>query len=152
MKRCYQCKSEQLTEKMVTETLEVAGYTFSAQLPALVCGTCGETSFAGEDLHRFELAVARKLSEMGEPSGDAFRSMRKSIGLKAIELAHLLNVTPETLSRWENGKLAVDEGAFLILGDLVEDHCTGSKRTLQRLKALREPRTDKPSFISLQLA
>jgi putative zinc finger/helix-turn-helix YgiT family protein len=151
MKRCYQCKSERLAEKTLTETSEVAGYTFTAQLPALVCEACGETSYAGEDLHRFELAVARKLSEMGEPSGEAFRCMRKSIGLKAIELAHLLNVTPETLSRWENGKLVVDEGAFLILGDLVEDQCTGSKRTLQRLKALREPREARPSLIPIQL-
>jgi putative zinc finger/helix-turn-helix YgiT family protein len=150
MKRCHNCKSERLIEKTLPETLEVADYIFTAQIPALVCENCGEASYAGEDLHRFELAVARKLSEMGEPGGEAFRFMRKSIGLKAVELAQLFNITPETLSRWENEKLVVDESAFLILGDLVEDHCTGSKRTLDRLKALREPKTNKPSHIPIE--
>jgi putative zinc finger/helix-turn-helix YgiT family protein len=152
MKRCYHCKSERLVEKTLPETLEAVGVIFTAQLPALVCEVCGESSYAGEDLRRFELAVARKLADLGEPNGEAFRLMRKSIGVKAVELAQLLNVAPETLSRWENGKLAMDEGAFLILGDLVEDHCTGNLRTLQRLKALREPRAPKPSHISIELA
>jgi DNA-binding transcriptional regulator YiaG len=30
--------------------------------------------------------------------------MRKNLGFKAVELARLLHVTPETMSRWENGK------------------------------------------------
>lgn len=151
MKHCYNCQSELLIQKTPTETLEIAGYVFTAQLPSLVCEACGEGSYAGEDLHRFELAAARKLAEIAEPSGEAARFLRKSIGLKAIDLAQLLHITPEILSRWENGKLAVDENSFLILGDLVEDYCTGSKRTLERLKTLREPRTHKPSLIPLEL-
>ena len=151
MKRCHNCKSERLTQKTLTETLEVAGYVFTAQLPALVCEACGEASYAGEDLHRFELAAARKLAAIAEPSGEAVRFLRKSMGLKTIDLAQLLHVTPETLSCWENGKLAIDENSFLVLGGLVEDHCTGSTRTLERLKTRREPKTNKPSFISLEL-
>jgi putative zinc finger/helix-turn-helix YgiT family protein len=151
MKHCHNCKSSLLTQKNLTETLEVTSYIFTAQLPALVCEACGEASYAGEDLHRFELAAARKLAEIAEPSGEAVRFLRKSIGLKAIDLAQLLHITPETLSRWENEKLAVDENSFLILGDLEEDHCTGSKRTRERLKTIREPRTHKPSLITLDL-
>ena len=101
MKRCHNCKSERLTQKTLTETLEVAGYVFTAQFPALVCEACGEASYAGEDLHRFELAAARKLAAIAEPSGEAVRFLRKSMGLKAIDLAQLLYITPETLSLGE---------------------------------------------------
>jgi putative zinc finger/helix-turn-helix YgiT family protein len=144
MKRCHNCKSDQLVEKTLSETIEVAGNVFTAQLPALVCEACGEASYAGEDLHRFEWAVARELAETGKISGEALRFMRKSISLKAVELAQLLGITPETLSRWEKGKLEVDEKTFLIVGDLVEDYFAGNTRTRRRLLAIRASKTNPP--------
>ena len=86
-----------------------------------------------------------------EQGSEVFGGLCDLGGDVGVEDVVVFHVTPETLSRWENGTLAVDENSFLILGDLVEDRCTGSTRTLERLKTRREPKTNKPSFIPLEL-
>ena len=45
--------------------------------------------------------------------------MRKSVPLSAVELASLLRVAPETISRWETGERAVDRAAWLVVRALV---------------------------------
>ena len=151
MKKCFACRSEKMSTRPIPDEIEVAGYVFKANLQANSCGACGEHTFPAEEVARFEVAVAQKLCELGEHSGEAFRFMRKAIDIKAIELAQLLGTTPETISRWENAKIEVDEGAFLVLGDLVDDYRTGSSRTRNKLAALRAPKQQKPQNISIEL-
>ena len=62
--------------------------------------------------------------------------MKKAIGFREKELAHLLDLTPETLSRWEKGHRTPDKKAMMVLGDLVLDHLEGKETTLKRLKQL----------------
>ena len=62
--------------------------------------------------------------------------MRAAVGLKGLELARLLQVTPESLSRWENGKREVDRSAWILLADLVIDHVAGTKGRRERLEAM----------------
>lgn len=100
--RCPKCRSQELEHGEVTELLPVGEFTFSANLPALICSSCGadfvEASVRGE----FEVRVANRLVELGVSTPQAFRFMRKSLGLKSSELADLLGKTPETVSSWEN--------------------------------------------------
>jgi len=49
------------------------------------------------------MAVARVMDDF-RLSGKELKFLRKAIGVKAVDLAKFLDVTPETLSRWENGK------------------------------------------------
>ena len=58
------------------------------------------------------------------------------MGLKGLELARLLQVTPESLSRWENGKREVDRSAWILLADLVIDQVAGTKVRRERLEAM----------------
>src|SRR5207253_1158815 len=88
--------------------LEVDGHRFSAFVPALRCECCGEVYLDGQALSRFELLVAGELARSGAQSGEAFQFMRKSIGMRAIDLGKLLDVSHETISRWETGKRPVD--------------------------------------------
>jgi len=73
-------------------------------------------------------------------SGEAFRFMRKAAGLRAKELAELLDVTPETISRWEKEHRQPDRKAMMVLGDLVLDRLKGEETALDRLRALGSER------------
>ena len=47
--------------------------------------------------------------------------MRKAVGIQAKDLARLLQRTPETVSRWENGRGEIEPLAWLLLDALVHD-------------------------------
>jgi transcriptional regulator with XRE-family HTH domain len=76
--------------------------------------------------------------------------MRKALGLRAADLAGLLGVAAETVSRWETGQRDVDRGALALVGGLVVDRLEGSTATLDRLRALaKPPRTAKTKALEL---
>jgi transcriptional regulator with XRE-family HTH domain len=65
--------------------------------------------------------------------------MRKALGLRATDLAELLDVTPETVSRWETDRVPLDRGALATLGALLRDARAGSTATLDHLRTLAHP-------------
>lgn len=151
MTRCFECGSEKLTLKNLPDELEVAGVKFVADLPSTVCENCGASTLSSEVLQRFELAIARKLAQLGVREGEAFRFMRKAIGKRAMDLAQDLDSTPETISRWENGKLEIEPRAFLLLASMVEDKIRGENTTEALIRALHE-KPKKPERIPLTLS
>lgn len=120
---------------MVEIRREVGERVFVASVDGRRCTACGEVSFKGTCLARFEGAVAAALASSGETSGEAFRWMRKAIDLRAIDVAALLGVTPETISRWETGRVAIDRSALALLALMVLDHARGSAVTMDTLRA-----------------
>lgn len=68
------------------------------------------------------------------------RFMRKEAGLRSMELAEFLGVTPETVSRWETGKQPVERRAMAVVGALVVERFEGRTSTLENLKELRRPK------------
>jgi putative zinc finger/helix-turn-helix YgiT family protein len=139
MKRCTNCGNKGLLSGTTEERLEVGGIAFLAELPAMVCQECGHSLVLGADMERFDMAVASWLSSHGHRTPEAFRFTRKALGMRATDLAALVQVTPETISHWENGHRAIDVGVFALLGELVADRIEGRDETLGRLLALREP-------------
>jgi putative zinc finger/helix-turn-helix YgiT family protein len=150
MKRCEKCKSERIRRVQVAETLTVGKAEFDGTVDGFRCEACGEEYLDGPDTGRFELMVAAWLAEHGVATREAFRFMRKAIGLSAAELAGLLDVTPETVSHWETGKREVPRNAVALLESVVLEHSGGSTTTLDRLRILREgPKVAKPMRIRL---
>jgi DNA-binding transcriptional regulator YiaG len=140
MKRCTHCdKGGALVSRTAENSREVGGHLFVAFLPAEACTSCGKVYFESNVLERFELHVAGKLADAGVSTGPAFRFMRKALGMRATDLAALLDVSAETISRWETEKRGVDRGALALVGALVRDTLEGRTSTLQQLRALREP-------------
>ncbi len=135
MAKCTQCGGS-LVKATTKERREVAGQTFTAEIPAQECKACGETLVEASALEAYELAIARTLATEGADSGEAFKFMRKALGLRAADLAQLLGVAAETLSRWECDQRPVDRGALVVLGSLVLDRCEGRTTTIDRLHAL----------------
>ena len=141
MKRCVRCSATTpLSDRPAQLTREVAGHLFIAFVPARVCEACGETYFETKVAERFELHVALRLADAGIVKGDAFRFMRKALRMQANTLAELVDVAPETVSRWEGDKRAVSRGASAILTSLVRDAFEGRTTTLDGLRRLQQPR------------
>lgn len=138
MKQCAKCEGTLATTE-VPQEVTIAGATFSGKVAARQCGSCGEVYIAAEDAMRFDLRVARELGNRGAATGEAFRFMRKALGMRASDLADLLGVAAETISRWERGERPVDRTAFTVLGALVADRLEGRATTMKLLKAQQEP-------------
>ncbi len=133
------------------ETVLVGELRFIAQLPAMVCPGCGEDLVSAETLRGLERGVAEALARDGARTPEAFRYMRKAIGLKAMDVAELLDVTPETVSRWENGERQPETRAAKLLGILVIDHSAGRAEIQTYLQSLRKDRPAPPTERRLHL-
>ena len=140
MKRCYNCEGGRLIKAKVEERVKVGRRTFVSTLPVIRCSTCGEETFAGPDLQALELRIAGELARHGEVAAEAFSFMRRVLGVRAMDLAEYLDVTPETVSRWEHDKQPIDRGAAALLSAMVVDRLEGRTTTVDRLKTLLKPR------------
>ncbi len=136
MKKCIQCGSAELRQIETEDELTVAGRTFTRTVPAQRCEKCGEVYYRGDDLGSVELDVARELARKGPATGETLRFMRTALGLPSGELAALLGVTPETVSRWEHGKLAFDRRTYALVGLLVLDRIEGRSTVADVLRGL----------------
>lgn len=69
--------------------------------------------------------------------------MRKTAGIRAVDLAKWLDVTPETVSHWERGKHAPDVVTLATIARLVLEAVRGENSTRVLLKAQEEPNTER---------
>ena len=99
---------------------------------------------------RFEAAIATELARRGAASGEAFKYMRRHLGLRAGELAQFLSLAPETVSPWETGQRPVDAAAARLLGALVIEQGERRSETIDRLRALVMPKRQ-PKTVRLDL-
>ncbi len=128
--RC-ECGKE-LRARVAEQKMKVGEQTFVSDIEVLRCA-CGETQITSAELGAFEESVASHIASAGPVSKETFRFMRKAIGLPAVELAKLLDVSAETVSRWENGVREVDRAAWALVGSLVLDEVAGRTDTRARL-------------------
>lgn len=139
MKRCVSCRSSEVQETREAVEVRVPSpeplVVRVAGLSGLKCGACGEVVFSGADLGRAELLAGAEAMARGLRDGGTFKFIRKALGMRAAELGSLLDVSPETISRWENGHRAAERSVWNTLADLVADKLKGTDTTLTRLKA-----------------
>lgn len=158
MKRCAACQSAEVreTEETVDVRVPTASGAFVVRVSgvsAVKCGACGESFLNGPDLGRAELLASAEAISRGLHDGPTLKFVRKALGLRAVELGELLDVSTETVSRWENGHRAAERSVWNTLADLVADRLAGTTTTLERLQALAEPRLPKqPVRLKLRLA
>jgi DNA-binding XRE family transcriptional regulator len=156
MKRCAVCRGKDLRETV--EAVDVTVPTDSGPFRVRVsgvssvrCESCGKSFLSGPDLGRAELLAGAEAVARGLRDGATFKFVRKALGLRAVELGELLDVSAETVSRWENGHRAAERSVWNTLADLVADKLGGRTVTLARLKALAKPRIPKEP-VRLKLA
>ena len=149
--KCPTCGSAELSDAKVALDREVCNRQFKATGPGSRCARCGEEVVEFGVLGMFDLAIAADLARSGPATGDAFRFMRKAIGLPGKELAALMEVAPETVSRWENEKLPVERRALALLASMVLEKVEGRAATLDRLRALATPAPPPAAIVHLRL-
>lgn len=108
----------------------------SVTVPAESCDACGESLIADADFARAENAVTRTLVAAGSVHPEALRWLRKAADLRSMDLAELLGVAPETVSRWEHGTRKIDRAALALVASLALDALDGITTTRDRLRAL----------------
>jgi len=80
------------------------------------CDDCGEESFTIPNLSGLHKLITKLIvSKPGRLTPSEIRFLRKQPGWSAKDLARKLNVCPETVSRWENGKRLMNEHAEKLL-------------------------------------
>lgn len=83
------------------------------------CSSCGETLYTGLEIDRQFAEVARAIVARGIRDGDEFKFVRKAAGYRAADVAELLDVRPETISRWERGEAEIPRAAVYVVGQLL---------------------------------
>jgi DNA-binding transcriptional regulator YiaG len=136
MNKCPSCGGALVASKK-RQTQSVGARVFVVTVATGACRVCGAVFLENTSLQRAEMEIACDVARHGPISGDAFRYLRKTLGLRAVVVADLLGVTPETISRWENGQRQVDKTAWLTLGSVVLEHASRPPETLERLRELR---------------
>ena len=158
-KRCAQCKGTDLQQvtgphdrKFHLASGETIAFRFD-EVPYTVCGNCGERYYAAGIGSAEDNAMTHELivRQIRDPA--VFKWLRKIAGLKAAELGELLEVTPETVSHWENGHHSPERAVWTILDALAEDGMEGRTTTLDRLRTPTEPRLpNRPVRLTLKAA
>ena len=136
MKKCPSCGGA-LVASRKRQTQSVGGRDFVVTVAAAACRGCASVFLENASLQRAEMEIACELARHGPVSGEAFRYLRKTLALRAVVVADLLGVTPETISRWENGQRPVDKAAWMTLGSVVLEQASRRPETLERLRELR---------------
>lgn len=140
VERCTNCGSAKLPVVDYPLKAKLGGVAFEASVRAQQCQNCGEAFLSGQVLKSFEISAALELARAGVTVPEGLQFMRKVVGLRAIELAELLELTPEHVSRMENGRASADRRTVALLAAMVEDKAAGATRTVDQLRALARPR------------
>ncbi len=137
--KCESCSvNDAKTEQVVHETV-VGGQVFKSRVNAWDCPACGQL-VSGDELARAEFEVASELVVCGIVNKESFRFLRSVLDLSGRQTAELLNVTPETVSRWESGTRELDWLAWGYLAAMIRDKADGRTDTVEQLRAMRNPR------------
>lgn len=153
MKFCVQCGNELSQSTRDVKSPQIGEHLFTATAPARKCAKCGLEMIDGPSAEHFELLIAERLIASGIRTGAALRYIRKVLDLRAAMLATLLEVKPETVSRWENDKVAPERAVMAVLGAMVADRINDRTETLDRMRAMAEPKPLEPVVrIDLRIA
>jgi DNA-binding transcriptional regulator YiaG len=107
-------------KKKTTLERKIAGRTYVVAVDAHVAAD-GVEVIQAKDLAAVDLAIAAAIAGEGPVVGETFSWMRRAMGLQAKTLAELLDVRPESVSRWERGERPMDRAAWLLLAEVVLD-------------------------------
>jgi DNA-binding transcriptional regulator YiaG len=150
--KCVKCQGKRSRKAKVAHSVTVSGVKISGELAAEICSACGAEQIDLVELEGFELRAAAALAAHGVCTGEAFKFMRKALGMRALDVGAVLGVTPETVSRWETGQRDVDRHVFAMLGELVIAAVEGRPGPAERFKALASGARKLPGKIDLRRA
>ncbi len=153
MKRCRECG----------ETMVVSreNYRYEASgLPNVIlrnvevrrCKACGAFDVAIPRLSELHRSIAAAVIAKTSPLVPAeIKFLRKHLGWSGADFAAHMGTTPETVSRWENGRLAMSATADRLLRTLVAVKEPTGSYSIDVLRSIQPTRTAKPLKVGLRL-
>lgn len=117
-----------------------AGITFRVEMKGFKCPEDGTWSISTETTKELEKKIQRHIASHGPVTPATMKALHAATRLKGAELAALLGIAPETLSRWENGKEPINPTHWSLLAAMVRD-----KATLRQVRAVRSGDAGRPS-------
>jgi putative zinc finger/helix-turn-helix YgiT family protein len=96
------------------------------------CDSCGESYASIPNIQRLNRVIGNLVCEKRKAllRPEEIKFLRKDLQLKAKELAQTLGVTPQTVSRWENGKKEIGEAHDRLLRSIYM-MCASERKTDQ---------------------
>ena len=117
------------------------------------CQACGEWSVAIPRIDELHTAIAHAVvSKRTLLVPEEIRFLRKYLGWSGSDFAAHMGTTPESVSRWENGRLAMSLPADRALRLMVAVREPIQDYELDRLRAITSRRTTRPLRVGLSLA
>ncbi len=118
---CVECGAE-LAERTYVKRTRVGRYKVDDGSQFVPICANGHVEIDLKQLAEYERrAAVVVLSEAADVGGAEIRFARKALGLTQARLAALLDVAPETVSRWETGAEAMSRVSRLALLAVVRD-------------------------------
>jgi putative zinc finger/helix-turn-helix YgiT family protein len=121
MDKCVKCGGRDLTVESLSDTFVLDGVSITTTAEGLRCGACGESYLDLAAAESCDRQAAAQLVRAGIPGRRAFKLVRKHLGYTGAELGALLDVAPETVSRWETGEREIPRYARALLALLALD-------------------------------
>lgn len=133
--KCPNChKVREFKSATFERSVRVPPIRFLVEMPAQRCPSCKTFVLTDAVVRNAELEIASRLAEAGPISGASFRLLRSAARLRAVEVARLLGVAKETISRWESGKRGVEPLAWKLLAWIAVERQGGHATTQHRLE------------------
>jgi putative zinc finger/helix-turn-helix YgiT family protein len=115
------------------------------------CTRCGAEEVAiprVEELHRLIAQALIRRSHRLVPA--EIRYLRKWLGWSGVDFGRHMGATPETVSRWEQGRVPMSPQADRLLRLMVTTRAPVADYTLDALAAIREKAPPRPAPLRLQ--
>ena len=131
--KCSNCRNtrfQTVPHKMVAD---VDGAAYTAMCEAQQCTECVQRILNIDDHEQFVNEIVKVIAKEGRIGPEAFRKLRRHSGVAAQDLARWLEVTPTTVSRWENSKRPAPRAAFIVLSIIALEHIEGETKTRDTL-------------------
>jgi putative transcriptional regulator len=102
-------------------------------------GPAGRRSVVIQDLDGLHDAIGRVLiAERKVLSGEEVRFLRHELGMSQNVLAHMLDVTEQTVRRWEQNKLPIPRTADAVLRSIYAEKIGGNGKISDILKRISD--------------
>ena len=103
--KCMLCGNEDMQRTCQNVPYRSLPGTVLVDVEVWECAECGEYEVVIPAMNELERVLVRSVSEKpGRLTPPEIRFLRKSLGWSSADLARYFGVTPETVSRWENGR------------------------------------------------
>ncbi|MBW2258619.1 MAG: helix-turn-helix domain-containing protein [Deltaproteobacteria bacterium] len=103
--RCISCGGEMTGPEFGTVPYRALPGVLLINVPIWTCANCGEKEVGIPKMNQLQEVLAHAVANKpGHLSTAEIRFLRKHLGWSGRDFAAAFDVTPETVSRWENGE------------------------------------------------